>query len=345
MFARNLHDLLLAAPAGPRATLALDPGLRTGCKVAVVDATGKVLETATVYPHAPRNDWDGTLAILAKLCAKHRGGPDLDRQRHRQPRDRQAGRRPDQEAAGAQADQGDGLRGRRLGVLRLRAGRPRIPGHGRVAAWRGVHRPPPAGPAGRAGEDRPEIHRRRPVPARRVAAEAGALAGCGGRGLRERRRRGRQHRLRRPAGAHLRPQQHPGAEHRAVPRRQRRVQEPQRAEEGAAPGRQDLRAGRRLPPRDERRQPAGRLRRAPGDLPAGAAHRPGHRPRHPLADRRLQRSCAASIPSVSPTRASACRPSPTSSRNWTSPAATRARSSRPPSSRTASRASRTCSRA
>ncbi|MDC7825726.1 Tex family protein [Pseudomonas sp. BLCC-B13] len=71
VFARNLHDLLLAAPAGPRATLALDPGLRTGCKVAVVDATGKVLETATVYPHAPRNDWDGTLAILAKLCAKH----------------------------------------------------------------------------------------------------------------------------------------------------------------------------------------------------------------------------------------------------------------------------------
>ncbi len=71
VFARNLHDLLLAAPAGPRATLALDPGLRTGCKVAVVDATGKLLETATVYPHAPRNDWDGTLAILAKLCAKH----------------------------------------------------------------------------------------------------------------------------------------------------------------------------------------------------------------------------------------------------------------------------------
>ena len=71
VFARNLHDLLLAAPAGPRATLALDPGLRTGCKVAVVDTTGKVLETSTVYPHAPRNDWDGTLAILAKLCAKH----------------------------------------------------------------------------------------------------------------------------------------------------------------------------------------------------------------------------------------------------------------------------------
>src|SRR5690606_17147261 len=71
VFARNLHDLLLAAPAGPRAVLALDPGLRTGCKVAVVDATGKLLDTATVYPHAPRNDWDGTLAVLARLCAKH----------------------------------------------------------------------------------------------------------------------------------------------------------------------------------------------------------------------------------------------------------------------------------
>jgi protein Tex len=75
VFARNLHDLLLAAPAGPRATLGLDPGLRTGCKVAVVDRTGKVLDTATVYPHAPRNDWNGTLAVLAKLCAKH--GVDL----------------------------------------------------------------------------------------------------------------------------------------------------------------------------------------------------------------------------------------------------------------------------
>ena len=71
VFAHNLHDLLLAAPAGPRATLGFDPGLRTGCKVAVVDATGKLLDTATVYPHAPRNDWDRTLAVLAALCAKH----------------------------------------------------------------------------------------------------------------------------------------------------------------------------------------------------------------------------------------------------------------------------------
>lgn len=71
VFARNLHDLLLAAPAGPRVTLALDPALRTGVKVAVVDRTGKVLETATVYPHAPRNDWEGSLRALAMLAKKH----------------------------------------------------------------------------------------------------------------------------------------------------------------------------------------------------------------------------------------------------------------------------------
>ncbi len=71
VFGRNLHDLLLAAPAGQRTTMGLDPGLRTGVKVAVVDGTGKVLDTATVYPHEPRKDWDGTLRTLAALSARH----------------------------------------------------------------------------------------------------------------------------------------------------------------------------------------------------------------------------------------------------------------------------------
>ncbi|GAA0626066.1 Tex family protein [Halomonas beimenensis] len=71
VFAANLKDLLLAAPAGPKATLAIDPGLRTGCKVAVVDATGRFLEHATIYPHAPRNQWDESLAILARLVDRH----------------------------------------------------------------------------------------------------------------------------------------------------------------------------------------------------------------------------------------------------------------------------------
>ena len=71
IFARNLRELLLAAPAGPKAVLGLDPGVRTGCKVAVVDATGKLLETATIYPHQPRNDWQGSLATLARLVVQH----------------------------------------------------------------------------------------------------------------------------------------------------------------------------------------------------------------------------------------------------------------------------------
>ena len=75
VFSLNLKDLLLAAPAGPRATLGLDPGLRTGVKVAVVDNTGKLLETATIYPHAPRNEWDQSIAVLAGLAARH--GVDL----------------------------------------------------------------------------------------------------------------------------------------------------------------------------------------------------------------------------------------------------------------------------
>ena len=71
VFADNLRDLLLAAPAGPRVVMGLDPGIRTGVKVAVVDSTGKLVETATVFPHEPRKDWDGSLHTLGKLCEKH----------------------------------------------------------------------------------------------------------------------------------------------------------------------------------------------------------------------------------------------------------------------------------
>ncbi|MGW9255931.1 Tex family protein, partial [Streptomyces albidoflavus] len=71
VFAANLRDLLLAAPAGTRATLGLDPGFRTGVKVAVVDATGKVVATDTIYPHVPRNQWDGSLEKLAALARAH----------------------------------------------------------------------------------------------------------------------------------------------------------------------------------------------------------------------------------------------------------------------------------
>ncbi|MGI4938143.1 MAG: Tex family protein, partial [Janthinobacterium lividum] len=72
VFALNLKALLLAAPAGPRATMGLDPGLRTGVKVAVVDATGKVVATTAIFPHQPRNDWDGSLRALAQLAEQHK---------------------------------------------------------------------------------------------------------------------------------------------------------------------------------------------------------------------------------------------------------------------------------
>ncbi|WP_328607067.1 RNA-binding transcriptional accessory protein [Amycolatopsis sp. NBC_00345] len=71
VFAANLRDLLLAAPAGTRATMGLDPGFRTGVKVAVVDATGKVVDTHVIYPHQPANKWDQSIAELAVLCARH----------------------------------------------------------------------------------------------------------------------------------------------------------------------------------------------------------------------------------------------------------------------------------
>ncbi|UES49348.1 Tex family protein [Roseibium aggregatum] len=74
VFARNLKDLLLAAPAGSRTTLGLDPGIRTGVKVAVVDATGKLVETATIYPFQPRNDVSGSRAALLALIARHKVG-------------------------------------------------------------------------------------------------------------------------------------------------------------------------------------------------------------------------------------------------------------------------------
>jgi uncharacterized protein len=71
VFANNLRDLLLAAPAGAKATMGLDPGIRTGVKVAIVDTTGKLLTTDTIYPHPPRKAWDESIEILAKLIAKH----------------------------------------------------------------------------------------------------------------------------------------------------------------------------------------------------------------------------------------------------------------------------------
>ena len=71
VFGRNLKDLLLAAPAGQHVTMGIDPGIRTGCKIAVVDATGKLLATETIYPHEPRCDWAGSIHTIARLASQH----------------------------------------------------------------------------------------------------------------------------------------------------------------------------------------------------------------------------------------------------------------------------------
>ena len=72
VFAKNLNDLLMAAPAGPKITMGLDPGLRTGVKIAIVDPTGKVSATSTIFPHVPQNQWDKSLRTIATLCKQHK---------------------------------------------------------------------------------------------------------------------------------------------------------------------------------------------------------------------------------------------------------------------------------
>ena len=72
VFSKNLNDLLMAAPAGHKVTMGLDPGLRTGVKIAIVDATGKVLATSTIFPHVPQNQWDKSLRTIATLCKQHK---------------------------------------------------------------------------------------------------------------------------------------------------------------------------------------------------------------------------------------------------------------------------------
>jgi protein Tex len=207
VFARNLKDLLLAAPAGSRPTLGLDPGIRTGVKAAVVDATGKLLETATLYPFQPRNDLRGAEAKVIELIRRHGvelvaiGNGTASRETERFVADAlkllpPGVARPTKvivSEAGASVYSASETGG--AGVSRPR----------RVAARRRVHRAAPAGPAGGAGQDRA---------AKAIGVgqyqhdvdqtRAGAGAGRGGRGRGERGRRRSEHRIRAAAGARVR---------------------------------------------------------------------------------------------------------------------------------------------
>ena len=247
VFAGNLRDLLLAAPAGARATLGLDPGYRTGVKVAVVDATGKVVATDTIYPHEPRRQWDEALAVsgspVPRACGRARG----HRQRHRLPRDRQARGRAGGEERGSAPDQGHGVGGRRLRLFGLGLCEPGAAGPRRLHTRCGLHRTAPAGPAGGTREDRSEIHRRRPVPARPRGAQALPVPRRGGGGLRQRCRRRSQHRLGAAPVAGLGTEHLGGPEHRRASGRPRPVPDPQGLVRRHGPRTEDLRAGGGLP--------------------------------------------------------------------------------------------------
>ena len=205
VFSKNLKDLLLAAPAGPRATMGLDPGFRSGVKVAVVDQTGKVVDTTAIFPHEPRNDWAGSLATLAALCMRHKvdiisvGNGTASRETDKLAAELIA-KMPNLKLTKAMVSEA-GASVYSASELAARG----VPRPRRHRARRRLDRAPPAGSAGRAGQDRAQGHRRRPVPARRGPGAARPVARRGGGELRQRRGRRRQHRLGPAAGARVGP--------------------------------------------------------------------------------------------------------------------------------------------
>ena len=228
VFARNLKALLLAAPAGARTTMGLDPGVRTGVKVAVVDATGKLLATDTVYPFQPKNDVRGAQAALGALIRQHGveliaiGNGTASRETERLVAETACA------AAGfGEADEGGRVGGGGFGLFGVGVGVEGVPGSRRVTEGRRLDRAAAAGSAGGARQDRAQGDRRRAVPARRRPAQAGQVARGGGRGRGQRGRGRSQHRLGTVARARV------GA--RAVPRRgDRRAPRTRRGHSAAA---------------------------------------------------------------------------------------------------------------
>ena len=165
VFASNLRDLLLAAPAGARVTMGLDPGFRSGVKVAVVDATGKVVATTAVYPHEPQKRWDEALATLGKLAVAHRvdliaiGNGTASRETDK------LATESGKTVAGSEDVEDRGVGSRRLGLFGVGLCLRGIAGARRHPARRGLDRAAAAGSAGRAGQDRSQGDRRRAVPA------------------------------------------------------------------------------------------------------------------------------------------------------------------------------------
>ena len=171
MFALNLKPLLMQPPVKGKVTMGLDPGYRMGCKVAVVDGTGRVLDTAVVYPTHGKRQKEEAIETLSKLVRKY--GVE-----HIAIGNGTASRETEQMTVELIHRLGepavhDCQRGGGLGILRQPAGRRGVPPVRRESEKRGVHRPAAPGPPGRAGKDRPQGHRRGPVPARHAPGPPG----------------------------------------------------------------------------------------------------------------------------------------------------------------------------
>ena len=165
VFGDNLKDLMMAAPAGPKTVMGLDPGIRTGVKLAVVDGTGKLLGTDVIYPHEPKKLWDQSIAQLAAICRKHEvnlvaiGNGTASRETDRLVAELI------RKHADLRLGKDRRQRGRCVGLFGLGSRGQGISRTRCLAARRRFDCPAPAGSAGRTGQDRPEVDRRRPVSA------------------------------------------------------------------------------------------------------------------------------------------------------------------------------------
>ena len=259
MFALNLKPLLMQPPVRGKVTMGLDPGYRNGCKVAVVDGTGKVLDTAVVYPTFSESRRRDAIRTLSALIRKH--GVE-----HIAIGNGTASRETEQMTV----EMLHGLGGGQSYAIVNEAGAS-VYSASKLAAEefpqiRCVHCAAASGPAGGACEDRSHGHRGGTVPARYAAGQARRDAHGSCRGLRERRRRGYKHCLAVASSARVRPDEDHGKEHRRIPRGKRRFHEPQPDKQGAEARPQGFPAVRGLPARTGEQAGARQYRRSPGEL-------------------------------------------------------------------------------
>ena len=343
VFASNLRDLLLAAPAGTRATMGLDPGFRTGVKVAVVDATGKVAATTAIYPHEPRRAWTESLAILGRLCKEHKveliaiGNGTASRETDKLAAELVA-LAPELKLtkimvseAGASVYSASAYASAELPDLDVSL-------RGAVSIARRLQDPlaelvkidPKSIGVGQYQHDLSESKLSRSLDA--VVEDCVNAVGVDVN----------------TASAPLLARVSGISESLAkniVAYRDTKGAFKKRsgASRGAAARAESLRAGGGLPAHPEWRRSARRFVGAPRGLSRRAQDREGGQDRHQEADRQRAHPARACSRRSSWTRPSACRPSPTSCASWRSPAATRAPPSRPRPSRRAWRRSPTSS--